>query len=684
AVIAPEALGVDYWKEQLRGTLRFDAAFDTLASEDIDAFVEIGSGTTLLKLARRRLTETPAHYLASLEAGVDDWQTMVGALATLYASGAEIDWQSVDRGYAGEMLRLPTYAFDRKRHWIDVPPAPPASRAASGVLETGHPLLGSQLRSPLDAIQFESRLGVIQHPWLSDHIVFDRLVVPATAYLEMLLSAAGRATNGSVDLEDVFIHAPIIVDPGGETTVQIIVESAEEAGRLRIVTPATSAIGEDAWTEHVSARFRLSTADAEQGGLPDVEAVAGRCADAVDLDAHYRDMAETGVDFGPAFRTVDRMRRGDNESIGWVSAPGAKQGAEPSGFWLHPAQLDGCLQVAREALPESVREDRDAALIPMRLAGVKVYGPGSATVVSHATLDKSSDTADSFELNIEIRDIDGRRIADLHGLRLARVDRKQLDAEQPDRKVGDLYELEWRNQALVEPSATSAVVRNWLVFEYGNALMADCARALRAAGERVWSVSSGVSSESSGDDYSIRVDNADDFRRLIDVTVGDSSGSCVILHAGGSAPPGVECDVDTLRECHEHYLQSLLHLAQALESRSADVERLVVITSGSQGKSSLAGIAGAAAWGLVRVMQTELPGMDSLLLDTHDRDLAAQQLMSEVRAAQPENQVMYRNGERHVARLIRAAEDQHESASQLVLKSPGILDSLELCPMRMP
>src|SRR5262249_12099540 len=64
---------------------------------------------------------------------------LLESLATLYTKGAAIDWAGFDRPYARRRVALPTYPFQRERHWVKhapmTPISPPSSqeRAASGV-----------------------------------------------------------------------------------------------------------------------------------------------------------------------------------------------------------------------------------------------------------------------------------------------------------------------------------------------------------------------------------------------------------------------------------------------------------------------------------------------------------------------------------------------------------------------
>jgi acyl transferase domain-containing protein len=48
-----------------------------------------------------------------------NWQSLLTTLGKLYVSGVPVDWLGFDQEYRRRQLVLPTYPFQRQRHWID-------------------------------------------------------------------------------------------------------------------------------------------------------------------------------------------------------------------------------------------------------------------------------------------------------------------------------------------------------------------------------------------------------------------------------------------------------------------------------------------------------------------------------------------------------------------------------------
>src|SRR5690606_18844513 len=71
---------------------------------------------TLIGMARHFLPEAITG-LGSLRRGQGDWETILASLGELYVAGIDVDWVAFDRPYAPRRIVLPTYPFQRERHW---------------------------------------------------------------------------------------------------------------------------------------------------------------------------------------------------------------------------------------------------------------------------------------------------------------------------------------------------------------------------------------------------------------------------------------------------------------------------------------------------------------------------------------------------------------------------------------
>jgi microcystin synthetase protein McyG len=125
-------LDAAHWRRHLRAPVRFADGMRTLLAEGVNTFVEVGPRSTLLALGRACAGEEAAARCAWLPslAAHDDGTHVLRSLATLYVRGAPVDWEGVHRGSGARRVSLPTYAFQRERHWIEgIAVAAPAATA---------------------------------------------------------------------------------------------------------------------------------------------------------------------------------------------------------------------------------------------------------------------------------------------------------------------------------------------------------------------------------------------------------------------------------------------------------------------------------------------------------------------------------------------------------------------------
>ncbi len=128
-----EATDPSYWARHLREPVRFSSAVRAAQARAADsAFLEIGPRASLATLARQHAVAGSGApvAVASLADSPDAEPTQLRvAEGLLWTLGVELDQPCATPPDGRLRLRLPTYAFERQRHWIDAPVA--AGRAST-------------------------------------------------------------------------------------------------------------------------------------------------------------------------------------------------------------------------------------------------------------------------------------------------------------------------------------------------------------------------------------------------------------------------------------------------------------------------------------------------------------------------------------------------------------------------
>jgi acyl transferase domain-containing protein len=237
-----------YWWRNARQPVLFADALATMIGDGFNTFVEIGPHPVLVSAIDACLLRAgvEGESISLQQRHQPELDTLLGAIAQLYTSGADINWS--EQYPSGTLISLPSYPWDRERLWSETE----ASRA-DRLGTRGHPLLTPRLDEPLPT--WEGELSGSVHRYLLDHQVEDEAVLPAAAFVEMALLAVG-ATGEPVVIEDLILHRPLAMD---ETPfVRLLVDGAGAGLRVFSRPRDTTA----RWVLNASAKLLAAPAPA--------------------------------------------------------------------------------------------------------------------------------------------------------------------------------------------------------------------------------------------------------------------------------------------------------------------------------------------------------------------------------------------------------------------------------------
>jgi acyl transferase domain-containing protein/acyl carrier protein len=438
------AFDAAYWAANLRQPVLFHPVIDALVADGYEAFVEVSPHPVLLSAIEETVASTDANVLTvpSLLRNHPEQAAMFASLGRLYECGFDVDWHGVYR--AKSRADLPSYPWDRKKYWVD--PALPGSQSSA---HGGHPLLGARFDAANGDRVWNCVVNADALPWLKDHVIRGSVLLPATAYVEMALAAAAElAPEASHTLADLKIKEAIVLRPGENAAVQIVVTPkspgrdtvhyfVRERGSQTWLVAASGVIVRSSAAVNV----RVDTAPFESAaGSPDVTG-----------SVHTESLLRRGYAFGPNFRCLDWYSIDDERLVGAAHLPEA---TTVSGYSLHPALLDAAFQSVAALLLRSRAQDDQ--LIPVRIAAAQLF-PAAAGARA-AFLVASAGDAQSLSGDVRVYASDGSLIADVRGLGFQAVRHDGADGS------ADLvYQTQWM-PATNEPAA-GPEPRSWLVLD---------------------------------------------------------------------------------------------------------------------------------------------------------------------------------------------------------------------------
>lgn len=126
-----QATSATYYAEHLRRAVLFEAGVRTLAADPSLHLLEIGPGRSLATLAGLTLGVAGVRRVsASLGSARDtrrETQSLLEVAGRLWMAGVPLDWSGLHGEGRPHRVPLPTYPFERQRHAIDAPKAPPGA-----------------------------------------------------------------------------------------------------------------------------------------------------------------------------------------------------------------------------------------------------------------------------------------------------------------------------------------------------------------------------------------------------------------------------------------------------------------------------------------------------------------------------------------------------------------------------
>ncbi|ONF70694.1 beta-ketoacyl synthase, partial [Amycolatopsis keratiniphila subsp. keratiniphila] len=416
----PLELDAGYWFRNLRGTVQFARTVDRLLEDGFRFFVEVSPHPVLVP----GISED-AVALGSLRRGEGGAERFVTSLAEAHVHGLSPAWSSILP--TADWVDLPTYPFQRKRFWLEAGTAA-GDASAFGQTVVDHPLLGAVVAVPgTGGLLYTGRISLETHPWLADHAVSGTVLVPGTAFVELALSAGAPVDCALLD--ELTLEAPLVLEEGTDVRLSVELGDADVDGRREV--GVYSRRGDEPWTRHANGVLLPET-----DGVPTPLAEwppAG--AERVGVEALYDELADAGLEYGPAFQGLRAAWRRENEVFAEIDLPEAQTGDAPA-FGLHPALLDGALHgIALGVLPE----DGDGLRLPFAFSGVRLWSRGAT-----ALRVRLRPAADGVALTVA--DAEGLPVADVDGLLLRPVSVSGLGGYRES-----LFGLDWVPAGATEP-----------------------------------------------------------------------------------------------------------------------------------------------------------------------------------------------------------------------------------------
>ncbi|KAK2600653.1 hypothetical protein N8I77_010173 [Diaporthe amygdali] len=295
-------------------------------------------------------------------------QTTLEAAGSLFCQGYEVNLSAVNEACGSDgrkpvmLIDLPSYPFNHsKEYWLESRLSKNFRLRSAG----RHDLLGVPIADwNKSNATWRNYIRLSENPWIEDHKVAGDVLYPAAGMLVMAIEASRQIADGSKILKgfrfkDVSFHLALRVpdDSQGVETHFYLRPYRETSSP----SPSTWnefqlwSFNDGEWREHCRG---LTQTEYEDEQTPNdlmvheqcsklVHDAQKTCTSDIAADKVYHKLRQSGLDFGPTFRTLDNIQLGqDSTLLAQINSPLSKiREIMPSHYvqphLVHPAMLDG-------------------------------------------------------------------------------------------------------------------------------------------------------------------------------------------------------------------------------------------------------------------------------------------------------------------------------------------------------
>lgn len=393
-------LGPDFWWRNLRAPVRFREAIEALGDGGYSLMLEIGPKPVLGAYIQDTLRDRgrPATVIQGLGARGTKGDT-VEIAARCIAAGAEADLTRFVGPEIDAAPTLPAYPWDLERFAISDrrPEEPPDSSD----------LLGTRVAS---APIWQALVDIDLFPWLADHRIDGRTVMPGAGFAFMMLDAARALFGLETEIAGLDLMTPLVF--AGRESRELRTSHERESGLLLVESRDDGSDGP--WLTHARARVRPAATLPLQSGETFEEDGA-----TTEADQLYGQLESDSLEYGPCFRRV-----GSVTHVGSTGRASLRAASVQSTKLEAITALDAAFQALRPLI-RSALPDVDLAgdlLLPVRIGQIRQTGPQKPTKTIGLRL--RSANAGTVAADVRLIAESGQPWLIASGVRLSRVPRK--------------------------------------------------------------------------------------------------------------------------------------------------------------------------------------------------------------------------------------------------------------------
>ena len=443
--IAGKEFNADYWWDNVRQAVSFEAAIKCLIDDGYSHFLEVGPQPVTRNFLNECLLDkqVSGRIFSSLVIKKPEENSLFESLGSLFAAGYQLNWPEAVR--AANFVRLPSYPWQRESYWNE------SSLAHQYLFGSGekHPFFFEKLMTPEPAWQVE--LNENYFPFLPEHRISQQIVFPGAAYIEagLALQHYQHRRDNNYSLENLKFHRMLMLDENKSQQLRIV--EHPDSGNFSVYA---SEVNSNNWTLHATGHM-VAAVLKRRPQQKKLEALRANCDQVLNRDALYRTFDQRGLGYGLPFQTIHEIYCGYRCVLSRITDDALKD-QDFAHYQLYPTLLDGAFQSLI-----ALTDGRGAnPMVPVNIGEITVFETGVSEFWCYGELLEQQET--SIRCNLILLDNDGNTLVEINDLICMEVNADNSEVE--DRPLENcFYRYEWVARDRDDAAMNDPAEDNWVI-----------------------------------------------------------------------------------------------------------------------------------------------------------------------------------------------------------------------------
>ncbi len=335
-----------YWTNHILCPVNFEKGIKTILNNEYKIMLEIGPKPILSGLGKQFINDPKIKWINSLSYNTNDQSNFFYSLADLFVENANCNLGSIYSNNNTKKVVLPNYPFQRKKCWID------RSKLKHVYINNNDliPFIGFRSnKTGTRDIFFHSDWNETTPPFVADHLLFNKEVVPGASHISMILSAIQETSNDNIfQIEDIYFSEALTFEKGKNRKLEIIIGSHNKDSST--VSINSSTISQDKEIKdkrnHAKGFIRFGSDQTPPLLLHEpfnIKKIQLRCNNKVAGSEFYDFMWQADYNLGNSFRWINEIWKAEGEALSNFKTPKLADNLED--YLLFPGLIDSCFQM---------------------------------------------------------------------------------------------------------------------------------------------------------------------------------------------------------------------------------------------------------------------------------------------------------------------------------------------------